>query len=114
MINSTWRIVNLKCRPYFDQRHNVVVEVLYECRITDDDYPEIVVTHSDWTSVQPPGYEFTEFEELQEAQVIEWVHQMLGEIAPALETELRKQFIEKCKPIIEIHNPPWTNVGANQ
>jgi len=116
----TWKIKQLECAPSLMGNQNVVVNICWVCEGVSDqikkeknhfDYEFDVVTTSkaeNVVSVDFAGGNFTPFNQLTEAQVIDWVKSALGDAGVAETLALIDADIEaKLNPPIIKMNVPW-------
>jgi hypothetical protein len=116
----TWKIKQLECAPSLMGNQNVVVKIYWACEGVSDQvkkekndfgYEFDVVTTSkaeNFVSVDFVGGNFTPFDQLTEAQVIDWVKSALGDAGVAETLALIDADIEaKLNPPIIKINVPW-------
>lgn len=103
----TWRVLELLCKPHFDNQDNVVFEVVWECRSHNPENPEIIAQCSDKTEIPYAPGSFASYETLTEEQVIGWVKATLGPIVNGIEKAMDERVWLASLPPVVSPPLPW-------
>ena len=99
MIEYSWKVENLLAMPTLNNLQDVVVSVAFSLTATEDEFS---ATRGDTVNLTYSDGPFTEFVNLTEAQVLEWVKASIeAEKQRAIEMSLKRQ-------INMLKNPPVT------
>ncbi len=108
-IQNTWFINKLECKPQEGDLADVVVVANWSLIATDGTHEANAYGA---TAMGPVGSEFTPFDQLTEAQVIEWVKEQIGaEGVAAFEAYAAQQIADQINPPIVTPPLPWAPVA---
>jgi hypothetical protein len=108
-IQSTWVINRLECKPQEGTLADVVVVAHWSLIASDGTYEANAYGS---TAMGPVGSEFTPFDQLTEAQVIDWVKGQIGaEGVTLLESSASQQIADQINPPIVTPSLPWALVA---
>lgn len=104
-VEKIWRIEKLEVSKSVDGK-NIVTHAHWECTGTDGEFNGRVFKMID---LDPPNFEnFTEYNELTESQVVNWVHEKMGpEIVAYWEEVVDIQIEKQHRPKTEPLDLPW-------
>lgn len=105
-ITNTWAITKLYCHPQHEECENVVFAANWTLEATDGTY---VGRTYGIANVDYVEGSFTPFEELTEAQALDWVVEALGEARVAeLEALVAQQIQDQAQPRTVTPPLPWS------
>jgi hypothetical protein len=105
-ISYVWKIGELKIETSKDGLNNVVQGVIWTLSAVDADFS--VETVADTFLNDPDPSKFVQFESLDEATVLSWVQQSLGEtLVESFKANLRVMLEEKKSSANKTVSPPW-------
>lgn len=108
-INSvTWKIEQMDCYPNVGDNNNVVFRVIWSCIVTENS-TLVTTTLSGITYLSPPSENFTEFSDLTQDQVLDWVWNTEHFDKIGIETITLNQLENLCAPAILNPSIPWNN-----
>jgi hypothetical protein len=105
-MSARWIIEHMEVLPEFEGKENVVKTVHWRALLESETSQHVV---SAYGSVLLPVNDltpFTEFENLTEAQVVEWVKARISNVA-AIESSLSQQLADLENPPVVTLLPPW-------
>jgi len=103
MITLSWIIERLLVKPTEGSLTDVVITADWRCNGTQDQYSG---TCYGSCSFQPPTGEFTPYDELTEAQVLNWCYEN-GVDKTAIEANVTQQIDDQINPPIIAPPLPW-------
>lgn len=106
MITLSWIIERLLVKPTEGSETNVVITADWRCNGTQDQYSG---TCYGSTSFQPPTGELTPYEDLTEAQVLNWCYEN-GVDQAAIEANVTQQINDQINPPVVTLPLPWVPV----
>jgi len=98
-----WIIERLLVKPTEGSETNVVITADWRCNGTQDQYSG---TCYGSCSFQPPSGEFTPYEDLTEAQVLNWCYEN-GVDKTAIEANVTQQINDQINPPVVTLPLPW-------
>jgi len=101
-----WIIERLLVKPTEGSETNVVITADWRCNGTQDQYSG---TCYGSCSFQPPSGEFTPYEDLTEAQVLNWCYEN-GVDKTAIEANVTQQINDQINPPVVTLPLPWVPV----
>jgi hypothetical protein len=101
-----WIIERLLCKPIEGSNPDVVITADWRCNGTDETYSG---TCYGSCSFQPPSGEFTPYDELTEAQVLDWCFAN-GVDKTAIEANVTQQIENQINPPVVTLPLPWVPV----
>ena len=101
-----WLIERLLCKPVEGSNTDVVITADWRCNGTQDQYNG---TCYGSCSFQPPTGEFTPYDELTEAQVLNWCYAN-GVDQVAIEANVTQQINDQINPPVVTLPLPWVPV----
>ena len=102
---AVWTITSMMTAPSSDGQTNVVQSVDWLCTDTDGTNTAI---KGGKVHMEPPGPQFTPYEQLTEAQVVVWVQAALGQQnVAAIEQDLSDQIAYMQAPPVVALPLPW-------
>ena len=105
-VKYVWKICQLKIATSKDGLSNVVQSVTWALRAVDADF--FVETATDTFLNDADPSKFVKFESLDEATVLSWVQQSLGQdLIESFKANLRVLLEEKKTLATETVSPPW-------
>jgi hypothetical protein len=105
-MNISWIIERLLVKPTEGSETNVVITADWRCNGTDETYSG---TCYGSCSFQPPSGEFTPYEDLTEAQVLNWCYAN-GVDKTAIEANVSLQIENQINPPVVTLPLPWVPV----
>jgi len=106
MPTINWIIERLLCKPIEGSNPDVVITADWRCNGTDETYSG---TCYGSCSFQPPSGEFTPYDELTEAQVLDWCFAN-GVDKTAIEANVTQQIENQINPPVVTLPLPWVPV----
>jgi hypothetical protein len=106
MITLSWIIERLLVKPIEGSNPDVVITADWRCNGTQDQYSG---TCYGSCSFQPPSGEFTPYEDLTEAQVLNWCYEN-GVDQAAIEANVTQQIENQINPPVIAPPLPWVPV----
>ena len=103
MITINWIIERLLVKPTEGSLTDVVITADWRCNGTQDQYSG---TCYGSCSFQPPSGEFTPYEDLTEAQVLNWCYEN-GVDKTAIEANVTQQINDQINPPVVTLPLPW-------
>jgi hypothetical protein len=103
MITLSWIIERLLVKPTEGSLTDVVITADWRCNGTQDNYSG---TCYGSCSFQPPSGEFTPYEDLTEAQVLNWCYEN-GVDKTAIEANVTQQIENQINPPVVTLPLPW-------
>ena len=101
----TWEISALECHARQDNKRNIVYSIHWTASATDDVFVATMCgTHSVEYKSETP---FTEFHDLTESQVKQWLFNSMGEQKLNIEDLLDKKIEEQKEPLVVKPQLPW-------
>ena len=107
MITLSWIIERLLVKPIEGSNPDVVITADWRCNGTQDQYSG---TCYGSTSFTPPSDEFTPYEDLTEAQVLNWCYAN-GVDQAAIEANVTQQINDQINPPVVTLPLPWVPVA---
>jgi len=103
-----WKVESLECVPSLDGKTNVVKTVHWRCWAIDGDHQASVY------STQSIGFDdetnFTDFADLTQDEVIEWVKATMGDAqVTAYENAAQQQLDALVNPPVIVPELPWAD-----
>jgi hypothetical protein len=105
-VSYTWKIVSLETAPSEGELTDVVKSVTWRLEATDGVNNTESVSIVRFDGVDPSN--FTQFNDLSETQVINWIEQNVD--VDAFKSYLQKRLHEIANPPVVSRAPPWLNV----
>ena len=107
MTTPIWTISTLDCKPDVDGLVNYIVTAHWDCTATDGQYSGRVYNTTPF-KVDPNKPDYIPYNDLPEAQVIQWVQASLGaETVAATEANVLQQIENQKNPPIVQPKLPW-------
>ena len=106
-MNISWIIERLLVKPTEGSETNVVITADWRCNGTDETYSG---TCYGSCSFQPPSGEFTPYDQLTEAQVLNWCYAN-GVDKTAIEANVTQQIENQINPPVITLPLPWNLVA---
>ena len=103
MPTLTWLIERLLCKPLEGSNPDVVITADWRCNGTDENYSG---TCYGSCSFQPPSGSFTPYDQLTEAQVLDWCYAN-GVNKSAIEANVTAQIQNQINPPVVALPLPW-------
>ena len=110
MITLSWIIERLLVRPTEGSLTDVVITADWRCNGTDETYSG---TCYGSCSFAPPSGEFTPYEDLTEAQVLNWCYAN-GVDQAAIEANVTQQIENQVNPPVVTLPLPWVPVANTE
>ena len=104
-----WLIERLLVKPTEGSLTDVVITADWRCNGTDETYSG---TCYGSCSFQPPSGSFTPYEDLTEAQVLQWCYEN-GVDKNAIEANVTAQIENQINPPVVVLPLPWVPVAEN-
>lgn len=100
-----WEIASLECHARKDNKRNIVYIIHWRANATDDVYVATIYGSQEveYKADQP----FTEFKDLTENQVKQWLFSELGDKKEAVELMLDEKIKEQKEPLVVKPKLPW-------
>ena len=102
-----WLIERLLCKPLEGSNPDVVITADWRCNGTQDNYSG---TCYGSCSFAPPSGSFTPYDELTEAQVLQWCYEN-GVDKTAIEANVTQQIENQINPPVVTLPLPWNPVA---
>ena len=105
-VSYIWKINQLQIATSQDGLNDVVQNVVWTLTAVDEDFSVETVAES--LLHDPDPSKFVQFESLEEATVLSWVQQSIGqELIESFKSNLLVLLEEKKSSITKLVNPPW-------
>ena len=98
-----WLIERLLCKPIEGSNPDVVITADWRCNGTDETYSGTCYGSCSFT---PPSGSFTPYDELTEAQVLQWCYEN-GVDKTAIEANVTAQIENQINPPVVVLPLPW-------
>lgn len=106
MITYNWRVVKLEAYPLVNNMTNVVYAVHWECNAEEKTSDRTYVARAaDNTYITVKLDNFTEYQDLTEAQVLEWVFQTMNR--EHMEARIAEVLASEKRPLVVTLPLPW-------
>ena len=113
MTTIKWQIEQLSCYPEVDNYTDVVFSAAWRVngeRTEGEQTYYATVYGSQSLSPYTEGQPFTPYADLQEAQVVGWVQEAMGDSqVAAINASIEKQIQDQITPVVVTPPLPWSN-----